>query len=53
MISYYLPTGSKIGVGYWVDQFARALVSRGHQVTIWSSCPAPPQAPYQVVQMVL
>jgi len=53
MISYYLPTGSKIGVGYWVDQFARALVSRGHQVTIWSSCPAPPQAPYQVVQLAL
>jgi len=53
MISYYLPTGSKIGVGYWVDQFARALVGRGHNVTIWSSCPAPDQAPYRVVQVPL
>lgn len=53
MISYYLPTGSKIGVGYWVDQFARALVDRGHNVTIWSSCSAPDQAPYRVVQVPL
>lgn len=53
MISYYLPTGSKIGVGYWVDQFARALAGRGHAVTIWSSCPPPPQAPYHVVQVPL
>lgn len=39
MISYYLPSGSKIGVGYWVDEFASALVRRGHSVTVFSACP--------------
>jgi glycosyltransferase involved in cell wall biosynthesis len=38
MISYYLPSGSKIGVGYQVHALANALVQRGHEVTVFSSC---------------
>src|ERR1700704_2839355 len=38
MISYYLPSGSKIGVGYQVHALANALVARGHRVTVFSSC---------------
>ena len=38
MISYYLPSGSKIGVGYQVHAFANALIERGHSVTVVSSC---------------
>jgi glycosyltransferase involved in cell wall biosynthesis len=38
MISYYLPSGSKIGVGYQVHTLANALVDRGHEVTVFSSC---------------
>lgn len=48
MISHYLPSGSKIGVGYWVDQFARELARRGHAVTIFSVCPPVKDAPYEV-----
>jgi phosphatidylinositol alpha-mannosyltransferase len=38
MISYYLPSGSKIGVGYQVHALANELVRRGHRVTVFSSC---------------
>ena len=38
MISYYLPSGSKIGVGYQVHALANALVEKGHSVTVFSSC---------------
>ena len=38
MISYYLPSGSKIGVGHQVHALANALVDLGHHVTIFSSC---------------
>jgi len=38
MISYYLPSGSKIGVGYQVHALANALVDRGHKVTVLSAC---------------
>jgi phosphatidyl-myo-inositol alpha-mannosyltransferase len=41
MISYYLPSGSKIGVGYQVHALANALVERGHSVTVFSGCPRP------------
>jgi phosphatidylinositol alpha-mannosyltransferase len=40
MISYYLPSGSKIGVGYQVHALANALTDRGHSVTVFSSCEA-------------
>ena len=38
MISYYLPSGSKIGVGYQVHELASELVRRGHQVDVFSEC---------------
>lgn len=38
MISYYLPSGSKIGVGYQVHSLANELVRRGHEVTVLSAC---------------
>jgi glycosyltransferase involved in cell wall biosynthesis len=39
MISYYLPSGSKIGVGYQVHELATELVRRGHVVDVFSECP--------------
>lgn len=48
MISYYLPSESKIGVGYWVDQLAREMVRRGHRVTVFSACRAVESSPYEV-----
>jgi len=47
MISYYLPSGSKIGVGYQVHALANALVDRGHSVTVFSSCGPSPDARYR------
>ena len=37
MASYYLPSESKMGVGYQVHELANALVGRGHDVTVFSS----------------
>ena len=34
--SLYLPSGSKIGVGYQVHYFANQMVERGHSVTVYS-----------------
>ena len=53
MISYYLPTGSKIGVGHQVDVLSRALVERGHQVDVVSGCPPSPDTPYRTRQVRL
>lgn len=39
MISYYLPSGSKIGVGYQAHELANELVRRGHTVDVFSECP--------------
>ena len=39
MISYYLPSASKIGVGYQVHELANELVRRGHVVDVFSECP--------------
>ena len=39
MISYYLPSGSKIGVGFQAHELANALVRRGHEVDMFSECP--------------
>ena len=36
VISYYVPSGSKIGVGYQAHHMANAMVRRGHQVTMFS-----------------
>jgi glycosyltransferase involved in cell wall biosynthesis len=38
MISYYLPSESKIGVGYQVHALATAMADRGHDVTVLSAC---------------
>lgn len=39
MISYYLPSGSKMGIGYQVHEMATELVRRGHTVDVFSECP--------------
>jgi len=41
MISYYLPSESKIGVGYQVHELANELARRGHHVDVFSPCTAP------------
>ena len=46
MISYYLPSGSKIGVGYQAHELATELVRRGHDVDVFSACPPVPGAIY-------
>jgi phosphatidyl-myo-inositol alpha-mannosyltransferase len=38
MISYYLPSESKIGVGYQVHALANELARRGHHVDVFSPC---------------
>lgn len=38
MLSHYLPSGSKIGVGYQAHALANALSDRGHHVTMFSDC---------------
>lgn len=39
MISYYLPSGSKIGVDYRVHELANEYVRRGHTVDVFSESP--------------
>ncbi len=46
MISYYLPSGSKIGVGYQVHELATELTRRGHHVDVFSDCPPVEGASY-------
>ena len=53
MISYYLPSGSKIGVGYQVHELATELVRRGHTVDVISECPPVPDATYGHHRVVL
>lgn len=47
--SLYLPSGSKIGVGYQVHALANALTRRGHQVTVFSQTGASEDSCYEVV----
>lgn len=47
MISYYLPSGSKIGVGYQAHVLANALADRGHEVTMFSGCESTEGACYR------
>src|SRR5438105_7948024 len=51
LITAYLPSGSKIGVGYQTHYYANALVRRGHEVTVFSPHPKPADALY-VVEVV-
>jgi glycosyltransferase involved in cell wall biosynthesis len=48
IISYYLPSGSKIGVGYQVHHLANALVRRGHEVTVFSQSGRSADSLYEV-----
>ena len=48
IISLYLPSGSKGGVGYQVHYFANALVRRGHSVTVFSQSGASKDSLYKV-----
>jgi len=47
--SMYLPSGSKIGVGYVVHAFANEMVRRGHQVTVFSQSGPSADSLYEVV----
>lgn len=47
MTSYYLPSDSKIGVGYQAHAMANALVGSGHHVTMFSPCSAVDDARYE------
>jgi glycosyltransferase involved in cell wall biosynthesis len=47
--SLYLPSGSKIGVGYQVHYLANALARRGHQVTVFSQSGHSEGAEYRTV----
>ncbi len=47
--SLYLPSGSKIGVGYQVHALANALAARGHQVTVFSQSGPSDDSLYEVV----
>jgi phosphatidyl-myo-inositol alpha-mannosyltransferase len=46
MLSYYLPSGSKIGVGFQVHELATELARRGHEVRVFSDCPPVEGAAY-------
>ena len=49
IISMYLPSGSKIGVGYQVHYLANKLVKRGHKVTVFSQTGPSEDSLYEVV----
>lgn len=53
MISYYLPSESKIGVGYQVHALANELTRRGHTVDVFSPCAPVPGALYGQVAVPL
>ncbi len=53
MISYYLPGGSKIGVGYQAHELANELARRGHDVTVFSASRAGSGALYRVERLEL
>jgi glycosyltransferase involved in cell wall biosynthesis len=53
MISYYLPSESKIGVGYQVHALADELARRGHRVDVFSPCAPVRGALYNHVRVPL
>jgi glycosyltransferase involved in cell wall biosynthesis len=53
MVSYYLPSESRIGVGHQVHAPANALVDRGHEVTVFSGCGPSDEARYETVKVPL
>ena len=38
MVSYYMPSESKLGTGHQVHALSNALVGRGHEVTVFTRC---------------
>ena len=46
MISYYLPSDSKMGVGYQVHDLASEIARRGHHIDVFSECPPVSDAIY-------
>ncbi|WP_166850136.1 glycosyltransferase family 4 protein [Isoptericola sp. BMS4] len=53
MISYYLPSTSKMGIGYQVHELATELTRRGYHVDVLSECPPVPGAVYGHRHVVL
>jgi len=53
MISYYLPGGSKIGVGYQAHEIANELARRGHHVDVFTASAAGENALYGVRRLGL
>jgi phosphatidylinositol alpha-mannosyltransferase len=53
MVSYYLPSDSKIGVGYMAHGLAEAVARLGHDVTMFSPCASVEGAGYRHVQVPL
>ena len=51
MTSFYLPSESKIGVGYQAHGLANALVRRGNHVTMFSPCVESAGAEYEHVHV--
>jgi phosphatidylinositol alpha-mannosyltransferase len=51
MASYYLPSGSKIGVGYQAHAMANGFADRGHEVTVFSASPSSDGSRYRTVQL--
>ena len=49
MTSYYLPSDSKIGVGYQVHALANGMAGRGHSVTVYTGCPPCEGARYRTI----
>lgn len=46
MVSYYMPSESKLGTGHQVHALSNALVARGHEVTVFTRCRPSPGALY-------
>jgi glycosyltransferase involved in cell wall biosynthesis len=38
MVSYYMPSESKLGTGHQVHALANALADRGHEITVFTRC---------------
>src|SRR5437773_2206980 len=53
MSSYFLPSESKIGVGYVAHRMACEMSARGHTVTMFSPCAESQGATYRHVQVAV
>lgn len=51
LIQRFLPSLSRGGAGFFAHGLANALVKRGHQVTVFTQHPLPPEAQYQIQQL--